>query len=234
MAESEWSAAQLVTLQTVTQRWALVQRRSFELSRETLDRWTQKVADMATLEQELRHRGRWISGPRDLMGVLEVEFDEVKHCRALAWLLNPNGGHGMEDRFLREFIADISLKTGSPFEHSEQSLGSALVVTEEPKGATRADIIVRSPNWTILIEAKIFAGEQPAQGQRLETLWEDEQPLLLFLTRTGRKMKTGSDQWLTYTWRDAARCLRRSLDAAEADKFSTAREYLKTLEAHLS
>ena len=93
---------------------------------------------------------------------------------------------------------------------------------------------MRSQNWTILIEAKIFAGEQPAQGQRLETLWKDEQPLLLFLTRTGRKMKTGSPHWLTHTWRDVAKCLRRSLDAAEKERFSTAREYLKTLEAHLS
>ena len=133
MAGSEWGAAQLVTLQTLNRRWGLVQRRSFELPRETLNRWTQKVADMSTLEQALRHRGRWISGPKDLMGVLEVEFDEVKHCRALAWLLNPNGGHGMEDRFLREFIADINKKIGSPFEASEHSLGIASVVTEEPK-----------------------------------------------------------------------------------------------------
>lgn len=229
---SEWVAVQTMEeFEDLDRAWVALEVRCAAQDAVVVEEWLDEIAILTRLEEQLRSQGTWISGPRDLMGVLEIAFDEVRHCRVLRWLLDPSGGHGMGDGFLRGFASDISKRASVDLDISPSFKGVSVVV-EEARGATRADIVVRTDAWALLVEAKIFAGEQPNQGTRLETLWSAEEPLLVFLTRSGRPMKTGSERWMTYTWRDVARCLRRSLDATDSNSFSTVREYLKTLEAY--
>ncbi len=37
--------------------------------------------------------------------LFQMEYVEAKHSTFLAWLLDPNAGHGLEDRFLKRFLA---------------------------------------------------------------------------------------------------------------------------------
>lgn len=226
-----WSTQQTDELERVQGMWHALQERSVARDNASISQWLIDLAELSRIEGELRAQGRWASGPSDLMGVLQVAFDEVKHCRVLAWLLDPNGAHQLGDRFLRQFIGDLS-RRGVLAVQDDKSLGRVTVGVEEAKGTTRADIVVRSPEWMILIEAKILAGEQPTQGARLESLWAEGEPVLVFLTKTGRRMKTGSGRWIGYTWRDVKNCLRGCLEREQATDLSTAREYLKTLEAY--
>lgn len=227
---SEWVSEQTDRLQRLASVWDSIELQSQTTARDVIAGWCEDVEELAALEDALRSQGRWISGPADLMGVLEVAFDEVRHCRVLRWLLDPSGGHGMGQRFLREFATDIGRRTSVAME--VDALEGVVVGVEEAKDGTRADVVLRTNSWALLVEAKIFAGEQPNQGVRLESLWAQEEPVLVFLTKSGRGMQTGTDRWINYRWRDVAACLRRSLEGAEATGFGTVREYLKTLEAY--
>lgn len=65
---------------------------------------------------------------------------------------------------------------------------------------------------TVIIEAKVLAGEQTEQADRLYKHWADEEPTLVFLTRTGHMPYTAVasvDRWAVCTWRDIAQLARR-------------------------
>lgn len=226
----DWVAEQTKSLDELEEEWRSLELQRVDRDRKLVAGWSRELTELSALEWRLRAAGRWISGPTDLMGVLEVERDEVKHCRALAWLLNPHAAHGLGDRFLRSFLGD--LRRRGVIIADEHDLGGVSVTKEELRGATRADVVVRSPGWTVLIEAKILAGEQPSQGARLEELWADEEPVFVFLTKTGKPMRTGSERWLSYTWREVAGRLREAI-AEMGDELLASRSYLMTLEAHL-
>lgn len=54
------------------------------------------------------------------------------------------------------------------------------------RGRSRADVVVRGPFWSIVLEVKVDAGEGDGQCQRLFDDWsEDPDPRFVFLTRTG-------------------------------------------------
>lgn len=234
---SQWVAEQTDRLQRLAVAWDWIELQSESAERDLIAHWSEDVEDLAALEDALRSQGRWISGPADLMSVLEIERDEVKHCRVLAWLLDPNGAHALGDRFLRRFLRDLSDRGALGLVHDD--LGGVSVSKEESRELpetgqfTRADVVVRSSSWTVVVEAKVLAGEQPQQGARLELLWRDENPVFVFLTKTGKIIRSGSSRWITYTWRDVARGLRTTLDDDAVEGSLAVRSYLETLEAHL-
>lgn len=104
--------------------------------------------------------GRWLSGRPTLLSVIGVHEDEVKLCRALAWLISPDGFHRADTAFLERFLALVGVEPGTL---SRDELSAARVVVEESRiegrETTRADIVVRVGARTILVEAKIRAGE---------------------------------------------------------------------------
>src|SRR5688572_10969215 len=103
-------------LEQLSRAWAAIEERSALQQEVMTETWSRELQNLSRLQEELRTSGRWISGPRDLMGVLDVAFDEVRHCRVLRWLLDPSGGHGMGQRFLREFAIDIGRRTPAPLD----------------------------------------------------------------------------------------------------------------------
>ena len=155
----------------------------------------------------------------------------------LAWLLQVDGSHGVGENFLRRLLNDW-LQSAEQTKFGD--LKTTSVVTEEARDGTRADVIVRGPNWTVVIEAKIGAGEQDQQGRRLEEGWQHEEPLFIFLTRGGtRQMRTGSEVWLPYSWAQVMSHLRYALAASGDPTIDhrgrpAAREFLRTLEAYYS
>jgi hypothetical protein len=219
-------------------RWEGIERRAAELVGRTIRAWTARVSALSELENHLRRTGRWMRGPSDFFGILRIAFDEVRHCRMLEWLLDPVGSHGLGERFLRSFLADVAIATGDSARFTDEDLSDVRVISEEPRGLVRADLVIYGPTWTVLIEAKIRAGEERDQGSRLEEGWRDEAPYLVFLTRSGRPMLTGFQRWIPFRWSQLAGRLRACLDELADEPVAegprVAREYLRSLEAHLS
>lgn len=125
--------------------------------------------------------------------VLQLESDEVKlHSRFIGELLNPDGSHSMNDIFLRLFIETVDLNkslinfdTKSAIIETEKFIGA---VTEKDGG--RLDICITDKNMNIiLIENKVFAGEQENQLIRYHEYLRGKNGKLFYLTLFGEESR---------------------------------------------
>lgn len=171
--------------------------------------WDAALAVMLTEMADLKRRGEWRTGKRTLLGQLGINYQEVLMCKGLAWLLSPDAWHGLGDLFLLEFLGTLGLP--------EDGADRAVVVVEESRGDTRADLVVRFSATTVVLEAKIFALEQPQQADRLAMGWADEDPTLVFLTPAGRMPQTAvasAGQWRCLSWSAIADMAERAVSRA--------------------
>ena len=103
--------------------------------------------------------------------ILGVQKNEVRfHSAFLRELLDPNAVHGLGDYFLKSFVKDVAkietmLDTKNAEVSVEQSIGA---ISEDGKNGGRFDIAIKfsNPDYLILIENKIDAGDQISQLQR--------------------------------------------------------------------
>lgn len=187
-----------------------------------VDAWEATLAAMQEEMLQLRSRGMWRTGGLTLLRQLGLHQNEVMLCRGLGWLLTPDGWHGLGDAFLRSFASALGLPT--------DSVDQATVSLEETRGVTRADVVVRYPGACVLVEAKVLAGEQPGQADRLAWEWADENPRLVFLTRQGREPLTAeatSGQWSCLRWSHLA-MMAWDLAQEEANVSAGALELIET------
>ncbi len=227
-------------------RWAGIERQwatvlAEEAKGDDLEaaRWGATLRSLADQEALLRRGGVWLSGPEDLVDVLGLAHDEVRNCRVVRWLLDPVAPHGLGTLFLDAVLGVISARSPQAppvFRNTEL----AEVHPEVVRGDTRADIVVVGPNreWTVLIEAKILAGEGLGQGRDLAAQWERDHLVLVFLTLDGQAMRSGGEEWVPLRWADLAEHLRRSLAQATPSPLTAGRhaaeEYLRSMERHLA
>ena len=86
----------------------------------------------------------------------------------------------------------------------------------------------------MIIEAKVFAGEQPRQADRIFEYWASENPTLVFLTRTGHLPYTATKSagsWVACTWRDIAQLVRTTAAQTGLEPSAGAREFIETIGA---
>jgi hypothetical protein len=167
-----------------------------------VERWAERFRSLEAEVGAFRSAGRWRSGPRSLLSALGLHKDELKLTAALAWLLQPDGHHGLGDGFLRRLCERVRLEP--------TAFGPVTVHPEETRADTRADLIVRMPGAALLIEAKVRAPEQRRQCARLAELWEAEEPALIFLTSNGRPPRTAEaslDRWTNLSWVDMSQMI---------------------------
>lgn len=161
------------------------------------------VAVLLAAERRLRAAGRWVAGPTTLLEVLGLQSDEVRNCRIVRWLLDPLAPHGFGVAALELVLRrlnDLAAEQGLERREFPDAEHATLIV-EEARGSTRADIVISGPTWVVVIEAKIFAGEQDQQGQRLSDLWPGA--AYVYLTRGGDEMATAGDEpWVRMRWSD--------------------------------
>lgn len=114
----------------------------------------------------------------NLFDILSKCSDEVNlHSRFIFELLNPCGTHQSGELFLRLFLATLQL---------EHFFSNPVKVQKEYKGI---DILLHTHKEAIIIENKIFAGDQPLQLERYYKLMEAEgktKILILYLTLDGK------------------------------------------------
>lgn len=138
----------------------------------------------------------------NVFNILGVRSDELTHSAILTNLLDARGSHGQKDLFLKLFIQTIK----SAFEQSEQK--TALLadfrtgnsraekekfagkVNYEAEEGGRIDIIINDGLHNIIIENKIYAGDQPLQLIRYNEY--DKNAPIVYLTLEGKEASPGS------------------------------------------
>jgi PD-(D/E)XK nuclease superfamily len=184
------------------------------------------MSSMHSEVNDLRDEGRWRGGKHTLMQVLGIHYLELPLTAGLAWLLDPDGWHGLGGHVLSGLLDHLGLPP---------VVAHPVTVTREearPAWQTRADLLVRMPGSTLLFEAKVFSGEEDEQCDRLSKAWEPEAPTRVFLTLDGRAPLTAvhsRGQWYPLTWTQVGVIIRDAIDRAP-DCAPGAREFLATIE----
>ena len=163
-----------------------------------IQRFFRKVENICIREQALQ-KERYHKGENyNLFSILRIEGSELKHSALIANLLDPKGSHGCGYAFLRAFF-EIALKgTAYPFENSTPLDSRTEHYTGPIAGDTggRIDILVESSHYGLIIENKIYAGDQDKQLTRYDnygkTTFGTGRYLLVYLTLFGSEASEGS------------------------------------------
>jgi len=123
-----------------------------------------KIKQFFTLQDQQRQRG--LNNYNLLTAVLSPS-DEVRlHSRMLYSLLNPNGKHFQGSLFLESFLKMLE------FDDFEMNLDNCIVKKEYEN----IDLYISDGNRHIIIENKIYAGDQEAQIERYIEIIKKENP----------------------------------------------------------
>ncbi|MGY1636031.1 PD-(D/E)XK nuclease family protein [Geodermatophilus sp. SYSU D00742] len=194
---ADWEAR----ISTLGAEWADVVQSEDARDRAAVAEWTEHVFSLLAEMQALKDDGEWLGGPRTLLHVLKLEQRELVLTAGLAWLLDPEGFHRLGNRVLSRFLALVGVDVAqlTPVEVQLEEWGAQ---PEEARTRTRADLLLRVPGGTVLVEAKVGAGEQADQCTRLAEDWRGESPVFVFLTPNGRPPTTddGVTPWQRLSW----------------------------------
>ena len=156
-----------------------------------IQQFFQEVASICALEQAQQEERNRKGENYNLFSILNIERYELKHSALIANLLDPKGSHGCGDAFLRAFF-EIALKgTAYPFESSTPLDSRTEHYTGPIAGDTggRIDILVKSSHYGLIIENKIYAGDQDKQLIRYDNYGKEifgaDGYLLVYLTLYG-------------------------------------------------
>ena len=156
-----------------------------------IQRFFQEVASICALGQAQQEERNRKGENYNLFSILSIERYELKHSALIANLLDPKGSHGCGDAFLRAFF-EIALKgTAYPFESSTPLDSRTEHYTGPIAGDTggRIDILVKSSHYGLIIENKIYAGDQDKQLTRYDNYGKEifgaDGYLLVYLTLYG-------------------------------------------------
>lgn len=135
--------------------------------------------------REMLDRTEWNFNVFQLCGIGHYEN---WHSKILAEFLNPHGTHGLGDEFLRMFLAQQRIDfVVTPF---------CEVTTELSMSKGRMDIVIRDKEWVVVIENKVYAGEQDDQLMRYwawaKENYGEKNSRLLYLTLNGKKSETAN------------------------------------------
>ena len=156
-----------------------------------IQRFFQEVASICALGQAQQEERNRKGENYNLFSILSIERYELKHSALIANLLDPKGSHGCGDAFLRAFF-EIALKgTAYPFEKCTLPHSYTEYYTGPRAGDTggRIDILVKSSHYGLIIENKIYAGDQDKQLTRYDNYGREtfgaDGYLLVYLTLYG-------------------------------------------------
>ncbi len=151
----------------------------------------------------------------NVFSILGMESREIRHSALLADLLNPKGSHDQGTVFLRLFFEMLreDCESRVKWELSEIELAQFSVIAEADVGGGRIDILIEKNDKCVVIENKIYAGDQERQLGRYydyaKENYADENIVVIYLTLEGdeaseytRGTKLGEDEVLRVSYRD--------------------------------
>jgi len=141
-------------------------------------------------KEEKRKRGEYFN----IFSVIGVQRKEVRlHSAFIAELLNPQGSHGLGDRFLVAFLENTLGKKNYSIETKTANVVVEYVIgpiSKDGKKGGRIDILLTDKkNNAIIIENKIDASDQENQLLRYYNYAKDKKLSydLIYLTKEGNK-----------------------------------------------
>lgn len=138
----------------------------------------------------------------NIFEVLNLSTDEVRlHSSFIADLLNPKGKHGLGVKPLNSFLKILGL------DFDEETLGNCNVKREYVIGSISTDqmsgghidVLLTIGDYLVIIENKIYAGDQPRQLLRYHNFAKSRlHHALVYLTLGGDKPSDSSADELVY------------------------------------
>ena len=180
----------------------------------------------------------------NLFDVLSVARSELQHSRVVAWLLDPNGSHGLGDAFLRGFLRQaalaangVGIDTVTPTDIDGWNLGSAEVFLERHN----IDILVidESNGFVCLIENKIGSGEHSDQLSRylgtVRRAYKTLTPFPVFLTPSGIHPAKAQDaeEYAPLGYEIISNLISEILETVDTDIRASVADFLKQYELTL-
>ena len=207
---------------------------SVRRTRALLADWRRAMSEMRCQHDRLVSDGQWVTGPSDCLEIIRRARDENTHSRMLAWLLNPTGRHGLGCALVRRLVEHCTV------EPVPASLAVRTVTFSEWGNDREADLVVRGEDFTLVIENKVDASEQPRQCDDLYLNFKNERaPLFLFLTPDGRKPRTATAlcaqrAFRTLSWSEVRAMIETALNESRpasgaAGAVDVVGNYLRTL-----
>lgn len=157
---------------------------------------TNLLHQISTIQKKYDDLAEYSGENYNVFDILGVRSDELSHSAILTNLLNARGKHGQKNVFLNLFIKQFQNK----FEKCENRKGllrdfeqsKSFAVTEKHAGKVdnvaeeggRIDIVVNDGKSNIIIENKIYAGDQPEQLLRYNKY--DRNAPIFYLTLDGK------------------------------------------------
>ena len=138
-------------------------------------------------------------GQFNIFDVCDVKSDENKNSAIIAAFLNPQGAHGLKHKFLECFIETL----GGDFTIGNFNCEKAQVRTEPWIDNGRLDILISdNQNKAIIIENKIYAGDQINQLQKYDShakgKYGERNYQILYLTLGGNEASDDSGKGVNY------------------------------------
>lgn len=141
----------------------------------------------------------------NLFNVLGIYQDELSHSAIIGDLLNAKGKHGQKDTFLKLFLEELpsfdedseqfrvlnNFKSESSKVYIERHIGK--VDFDKGEGG-RIDILINDGKNNIIIENKVWAGDQYLQLVRYNN--QDKNAPILYLTLDGKEPSNDSKDYL--------------------------------------
>ena len=195
--------------------------------------WRGAMSEMRHQHNRLVSDGLWVTGPSDFLAIVDQARAENTHSRMLQWLLKPTGRHGLGCELVRRLVEHC---TGEP---APASLAVRDVAFSQWRNDREADLVVWGEDFTLVIENKVDATEQPRQCDDLYANFKNEKaPRFLFLTPDGRKPRTATTPgalraFRTLSWPEVRTMIETALNESRqvsVGAVAVVRNYLRTLQ----
>jgi hypothetical protein len=187
-------------------------------------RWGSRLDAMRAQQLRLRAAGQWLHGPSDLISAAGWHRHERFHAAVVRWLLDPGGRHGLGTGFFDHMVTSL-------WPDLPSLPGDAIDVETEVRhdgGRRRFDIIVRGPEFTVVVEVKVDA---PESTDQLLVYWHAHEAVpgvrFVFLAPAGHRMTSAGPSephWKPWSFQQIRDFLSTVEPRAEA-----VNQYLETL-----
>lgn len=185
----------------------------------------------------------------NLFDTLNLTDVENRHSDMLAWLLDPNGNHGLGDSLLRKLIQELAaqsqLSQKEIFDTLLMDLGSFEIFREYSEQKKRMDILAvsRKEEFLICIENKVRSKEHDNQLFNYRRLLEEDcdyrdyRKLFVFLTPDGSSPIDESDKtvWQVLDYRKIIEMLKEIIKGENIipDVKTVIQHYIDTVRRHI-
>lgn len=155
----------------------------------------------------------------NIFEILQISNLEIRHSNFLAWLLNPDGSHGIGDiflkRFLREIFSDEKVIGIDQFEIENLDYSNIEVRREW----RNIDLLILFNDIVICIENKLYSKEGKDQLTRYKNIVDSEFPehrkAFVYLTPFGIQSISESQHYSFISYESIIDILRRILEVHE-------------------